>query len=333
MLKQAVLFAIAASPAVACADTVTLAPASPGARAYTVEGTITDYRGDALVIDLGRGSPKSYASTRVEKIETTWPDGYETALEAIKQKDWPRAAQLLTAAARAEKRKWAERVILGELLRVELAAGRWKRAGGLLIALDKSDPTTPAWSLAPLPWFASDQVSQADARAWLDRREESARLLGAAWLLSTPSAGAARAELGSLSRSTRPQIALLAECQLWRTRLAQADDRQADRWARRIEALPPALAAGPQHLVAQAYLRQKRYDEAALATLEAPLSGRAPHRLSARGMVLAARATQAAGRREEARRLLEEVIADYVDTPQRSDAEAMLRKLAGGAGR
>lgn len=308
----------------ALADRVTLAPADPGGREYSVEGAIADYRGDALVLRLGGGGTKSYPTRRVVRIETDWPAGHTDAQRSMGQRDWPRAIGLLTAAGRAEQRPWARRAILVDLLRCRLAAGQWRAAGELLITIDADDPKTLAWRFAPLPWFASDAVGPDDARQWLARSDEAARLLGAAWLLNTSQRGAAQAELRSLARSRRPAIATLAECQLWRLSIVRADESQADRWASRLKSIPSHLTAGPQHLLAQAYLRQKRYDEAALAALEAPLTGRAPHRLAARGLLLAAKATQSAGHQAEPRLLLTEITRDYADTPQRLDAEAML---------
>lgn len=308
------------------ADTVTLRSPS-GGPSYTVEGTITDYRGGQLTIDQGRGRAKAYPAGRVVRIETTWPDGYQAAKAALDGKQWSAAARGFAAAARAESRPWAKRRLLVDLLRCRLALGEIRRAGDLLIALDTSDPATPAWALAPLPWYASDEVAAAAARVWLARPEESARLLGAAWLLATPDRSAAQAELRSLTRSRRPTIARLAECQLWRLDLLRADRRQTDRWAERVAALPTELAPGPRHLLAQAYLRQKRYDEAALTALEYPLTGRSPHRLAARGLLLAAKALLAASHADEATRLLNEITCDYADTPQRQDAKALLRTL------
>ncbi|MEM6331442.1 MAG: hypothetical protein AAF790_14520, partial [Planctomycetota bacterium] len=160
----------------------------------------------------------------------------------------------------------------------------------------------------------------------VDRPEDAARLLGAAWLLNTPQQAAAATQLRSLTRSRQPAIAGLAEAQLWRLSLVRADAAQANRWATRVDALPDALRCGPRHLLAQAYLRQKRYDAAAVAALREPLTGGAPHRLAARGLLLAGRALQAAGRTDEAEALLAEVVRVYSDTPQKQDAQALLSR-------
>ncbi|MEM8865294.1 MAG: hypothetical protein AAGF31_07060 [Planctomycetota bacterium] len=312
---------------IASADTVTLRPLTRGDRPYSVEGTITDYRGDKVTIKSGRGVTKTYPAGRVLEIDTTWPAEYVAAQQAIEEKAWQTAAKQLTNVIRSEQRAWARRWLVADLLRCRLALGQWEQAGELLIALDTSDPTTRAWSLAPLPWFAADDITPSDARAWLDRPEESARLLGAAWLLTTPEQRLARGELRSLARSKRPAIASLAECQLWRLDLVQADARQTDRWEDRLQAIPAHLQAGPQHLLAHVYLRQKRYDDAALIALQAPLTGVAPHRLSARGLLLAAKALSAASHDEEAQVLLEEITTEYADTPQRQDAAALLARI------
>lgn len=318
----------------ACADTVTLSPAAAGDRSYVVEGTIIDYRGDRLVMEPERSSPgtgnpgtgkKSYPADRVVAFTTAWPAEYETAQQAMRERRWSDAASELRQATRNEKRDWAKRWFATDLMRCQLAMGQASQAGDLLIALDAADPKTPAWQLAPLPWYATNDVSQRDAQKWLNRREEAARLLGAAWLLNTNQRTAARVELQSLARSTHASVAALAECQLWRLNLMQADRRQADRWATRLTAMPTNIAAGPRHLLAQAYLRQKRYDEAALAALRDTLQPNPSHRLKARSLLLAARALIASERTDEAHILLGEILQDYPDTPIEPDAQALLK--------
>lgn len=304
-------------------DTVTLRPAASDGPDYQIEGSITEYTGGEITIEQ-QGRPRSYPADRVVEVKTTWPPAYESGKQSLAQRAWAAAADQFTKANGEETRNWARRIILADLLRAWLAMGQWPRGGDLFIALAASDPQTPAWALAPLPWFASDEVTTRQAEAWLARREESARLLGAAWLLNTAKQSQAIAQIRSLARSPRPEIALLAETQLWRLDVARADSRQTDRWAARFEALPTVLRPGPQHLLAQALLRQKRYDDAALAALEGSFAGDAPHRLTARGLLLAAQALRAADRHDEAQTLLKEILRDYADTPQRQDAEALV---------
>ncbi|MEN1679348.1 MAG: hypothetical protein AAGJ46_07115 [Planctomycetota bacterium] len=311
-----------ASVGLATADTITLRPTAAGERPYRVEGEVLDWRGEGVKFSVGRSSSRLYPADRVVDVQTTWPEGVAEAKTAIQRRLWQAAADSLPAAERKEKRPWARRQIAIRRLECLLALGQWKRAGDLLIAIDSQDRTTRAWRLAPLPWFASDAISMPDASSWLARREESARLLGAAWLLFSPRSSQAVGELRSLARSRHAAIATLAETQLWRRDLTRADRRQTDRWARRLQSVPPHLAAGPRHILAQAYRRQKRYDDAALAALEGPLTGAAPHRLAARGLLLASRSLQAAGQDEESRVLLAELTRDYADTPQADSLQA-----------
>ena len=319
------LLAAALATATAHADTVWLRPPS-GGELYAVEGTIADYTGEALTLVQPTGRPKRYPAERVARIETVYTAPHVAGRQLLEMKKWIDAASRLVAASREESRKWARRQALADLMRSYAALGQTKQAGDLMIALASSDPATPAWSEAPLPWFASDAISVSDARAWLARSEDSARLLGAAWLLGTSDRAIAMTELRTLTRSERPSIARLAEAQLWRLDLQRADDAQVDRWASRVQSLPAILRPGPRHLLAQAYLRQKRYDEAALAALEAPLTGAGSYRLAARSLLLAARSLQKAGHHDEADKLLGEIIQDYADTPWRQDAQSLRKQ-------
>jgi len=306
----------------ATADAIWLRSPS-GGQEYAVQGVIVDYTGERLTIRQPGGREKRYPTERVVRIETTHTPAQVAGRKFLREKKWSAAARQLAVASREESRQWVRRQVLEELMQCYEAQGQSKQAGDLMIAIASSDPATLAWRHAPLPWFAADDIPASDARAWLAQSEESARLLGAAWLLGGADRTLARAELRTLTRSQQPAIARLAEAQLWRLDLQQASSVRVDRWASRVKLLPRPLRSGPQHLLAQAYLRQKRYDEAALAALEAPLAGRASHRLAARGLLLAARALHKGGHADEAQTLLAEIIRDYADTPWRQDAQAL----------
>ncbi len=305
-------------------DTVVLRSPQSDGPSYAVEGVVVDSTGTAVTLESTGTRKRRYPAERVVRIETDWPANALQARQSMAAKKWVPAADQYTGAIHDESRRWARRQLQTELMQCRCALGQAKRAGDLLLAIDAEDPQSPAWQWAPLPWYGSEEVSPSDASAWLDRREEAARLLGAAWLLHTARRELATTELRSLTRSGRENIAWLAETQLWRLRLMVADRRQTDRWAARLESMPPNLQPGPQHLMAQAYWRQKRYDEAALMALRAPLTGQAARRLAARGLLLAGRAMRAAKRNEEARRLLTELANEYRDTPWRQDAAQLL---------
>ncbi|MEM1303472.1 MAG: hypothetical protein AAGG46_01160 [Planctomycetota bacterium] len=310
-------------------DTVTIASEVAGGPAYDVAGTIADFRGDVIVIERASGASKSYPADRVVKVETDWPAAYDSAKQSLAKRAWAAAAADINAAMREEQRVWARRQMVADLMRCQMGLGRMPQAGDLLVALHQSDPATPAWRIAPLPWHADDRVPQAKAAEWLaDPQRPAARLLGAGWLLATAEQGSALQVLQSLTSSDAPAIRSLATAQLWRASLTQATISQVEAWRQQIAAMPAPLRSGPRHVLAQAYYRLARYDAAALVALEGPLAGAASRELSARGLLLAGRATAKGGHPSEARRLWSEVRDDYADTPQRADATNLLRQLA-----
>lgn len=312
----------------AAGDTVTIAPAAADGASFQVVGTIVDYRGDRILIERANGSQRTFPSLRVRNIKTTWPEAYDPARRSMQKRAWATAIAQLDAAARSEQRIWARRLILTDLMRSQMAAGRWEAAGELMILLNRSDPATPAWGEAPLAWFTAEYVRPATAERWLaDTNPAAARLLGASWLLATPQRGQAQTVLNSLANNGSPPIAGLAVAQLWRLSSNRVRENQIASWRQHLKKLPAELRAGPQHVLAQAYYRLARYDEAALVALESPLAGAAPRELSARGLVLAGQAVAKSGHAEEARRLWSEVRDDYADTRQHADVVSLLNGL------
>lgn len=294
---------------------------------YAVEGRIVDYTGEWITIERSRGSTKRYRVARIARTEIDWPAEYRQGQELLADHKWAEAAEILSQAASRKQMSWSQRFKMTDLLRCRSALGQPRRAGELFLAIIRSDPSTPAWAYAPLPWYASDAVDSKTAEDWLANSQPAAQLLGAAWLLKGPRQRAASTVLRKLVENEQPQIRTLAAAQLWRLRLTSATTSEADGWAEQIRQMPANLRWGPEHFLAQVLLRQKRYDEAALTALRGPLEARMPHRDAARGLTVGARSLLASGHPGEAERLLEEVRREYGDTPQSQDAEALLARI------
>jgi tetratricopeptide (TPR) repeat protein len=308
-------------------DVVYLTPEGQDHGRVGVRGEIVDYTGEAITIAQPTGEPRRYPAARVAKIETPWNDAYVAGRAALAKGDIQTAARQLAEANRTEQRVWARRLILADLMRAYASLGQPEQAGDLLVALAQSDPATPAWDDAPLAWFPDDRVSRAKAESWLATRDQPAAvLLGASYLLSTSEATEARQALFELVKHPDPRIATLAEALLWRSALLRANADDAARWAARIEQMPEPLRAGPYYLLGQAYDRLGLPDDAALAYLHLPVLYPARRELAARALVDAGRLMSRSGSPDEAAQLWNEVLTNYPDTPQRAEAEQLLKK-------
>lgn len=114
---------------------------------------------------------------------------------------------------------------------------------------------------------------------------------------------------------------------MWRLDIPRVSVDGVERWEEGLEQIPESLRAGPYFVIGEALARLGEHDRAALAYLRVPVLHETNRQLAARALVSAAQAVSKAGQAEEARRLLNEVVADYADTPQRAEAEALLRQM------
>lgn len=307
-------------------DIVYLTPEGQDHGRMAVQGEILDYTGEAITIARPSRQPRRLPASRVLEINTDWQEDHKAGRDAMAEHDFAAATRHLADANRSEDRVWARRLILTDLMRCYSALGRPDQAGELFLAIVQSDPTTPAYANAPLAWFPDDRVSRAKAETWLGQRDQSAAmLLGASYLLSTSAAPASRQALVELVNHGEKPIATLAEAQLWRTELLRVTPKDVERWAARIEQMDEPWRAGPYFVLGQAYDRLGMDDEAALAYLRVPVLFGDRRELAARALVAAGRASQRSEFADEAAQLWNEVLTAYPDTPQRSEAEQLLR--------
>ena len=315
-------------------DTVYIRPEQPGGNPYSLRGEIIDDTGRELTFRVqGSSRPRRYPADRVDRIETEWPAGFGQGTAAMTRGDFAAAAAHFVAANRAEKRAWARRRILAELVICYRVTGLDGKAGDIFLAIVQSDPATPAFDRIPLAWFATEAVPKSKAMGWLARTDlPAAGLLGASHLLATEERAVAIAKLRHLAdTASDPRLAALAEAQRWRTRIVTADESDGVRWRQRIDAMPPAVRGGPYFILAQVDERLGQADAAALAYLRVPIHFKYDRPLAARALLGAARATRQSGHTDESRGLLQELIRDYPNAAERTEAEQMLESL-GSAG-
>ena len=155
-----------------------------------------------------------------------------------------------------------------------------------------------------------------------------ARLLGASWLLSTDTRAAAIDALGELVSDADARVALLAQSQLWRTRIVTAKPQETDRWQSLIARAPDGLRAGPYFTLARALAAQGQSEQAALAFLRVPILYPTHRRLAAAALLSAGRELEKIGRTEKAVTLFQEVVRDHKHAPAAAESASRLERLA-----
>jgi tetratricopeptide (TPR) repeat protein len=324
LVAISIVLAATAAPA---DDVVHLRP-EPGEAAQSVSGEIADYTGDGLRMKLPSGVERTVPARRVERIESIYQPPHQQARAAMASHDFAQAVRLLLEANRQESRLWVRRMIIAELVQAYQQAGQVEQAGDAFLVLAESDPATPYFHTIPLGWTPGEDVAKAKAQQWLSRSDlPSALLLGASHLMSTDQRGEAVAALDRLSLLKDSHVALLAEAQLWRSRIATADEQTVDQWERRIDQMAEELRTGPYVTLAQALAHQKRWEQAAQAFLRAEILSTGQTRMAAEALVAAGEALMQLQRRDEAERVFRDAATRYARLDAGRQAAAWLERL------
>ncbi len=309
---------LAASP-LAAQDHVILQTEGTSSR-LTLPCQIVDYTGERITVQFKTGpTQKTYPAEQVVEVRTAWLESHELGCKLLVERKLNEAAQALQSALVAEKRGWVQREILASLIRCSLRQGDRVSAGTRFLKLLESDRTTRHFGLIPLVW-ASEQVpgaAKAQARIWLTHESEVPRLLGASLLLDDANLGESAAqELQVLQRGSDERLRLLAQAQSWRLKLRALEigDLELNRWDTRIRELPTTLRGGPSYLLGRGWAMRREHDRAATSLLWVLLMDDTDPRLAARAGVEAAESLKRLGQPEDARRLLQEVVARFPDT-------------------
>ncbi|MEW4563723.1 tetratricopeptide repeat protein [Bremerella sp. JC770] len=312
-------------------DVVTLRPASPGAEPTKVRGNVIDYTGQVLTLQTASGQT-SIPSEKVASVETDYASDVMQGKKLLAEGKSSEAARLFNSAVGGERRPWVQREILAlEALALQ-NAGRYIEAGNTFLKIVAEDPQTIHFDALPLAWFSLPPHFERDraARTWLEMPSPYAQLLGASWLLSTSDRSQAIQVLGNLRRSKIPQIALLAEAQLWQTKIVTASQANVQQWQRQLDAgiLRGAELAGPLLVVGKAWRQLDNDQQAALTLMRPPILYPNVRPVAAECLLQAGRSLERAGESDEAARVLHEAIDQYGDQPARQEAEIHLKRIA-----
>jgi tetratricopeptide (TPR) repeat protein len=317
-----------AAPQVLAEDTIWLRSTGTTQRIYAHQGTIADYTGETLSLESGTRFP----AERVMRVDSTWTASKQAGDTALAEHDFAKALTFYQRSLREETRRWVRRMILVRMVECYRDSGKLDVAAAAFLALLKDDPTTRHFDAIPLTWYsASDvRVDATKARGWLGSKDATTRLIGASHLLNSSDRRAALEVLDALSILPDTRIALLAQAQIWRTRIAASKPHEPPQWAAAIAKLPEPLRSGPSFVVAGAFAHHKQPKRAAELYMRVPILHEKQYHLAAQSLWEASRQFAALDRTKDAERALREIVKQYGRSPIAESAEQKLRE-AGAA--
>ena len=317
------------------ADDVVFLKPRVGARDGTrVTGTITDYTGRELLIRTVGDREQSIPAQRIDDVATTLTERHAEADRLFDDHQYSDAEALYRRALADEPRQWVRRMILAQVVRCLRHQNKNEQAASTFLLIVQNDPSTQYFDAIPLVWRSTELPLAAERRAtqWLrDERDPVARLIAASWLLSGPPElrEEAKRTLETLTRGTHRRVAQLAEVQRWRTQIVTADREIARRQAI-VADIEPFLRAGAYHLLGQALLRQRHYQQAALALMRVPILYPGESGLAAESLLAAAEALEKNEQMDEARICLRELLRDHPGSTAAAAAKSKLEQTATG---
>lgn len=280
-------------------------------------GTVVDFTSEGLVLRRG-DRQQQIAPADVVSVESQWTEAQQQADRAYKAGQWQEALRRYVEAQAVERRPWVRRYLQYRAALMYRRTGQWDRAAQAFLAIVTNDPATFYYDAIPLVWSGRGPT-EADlerlASQWVaPDQPPAAQLIGASWLVGGRQRAAASATLRRLLSSSDIHVAFLAEAQLWRLEMATATETTAERWAERIEKMPPMLRAGPHLIVGRLLSRQKQPEQAALHFLKSALAYPDQGELVAESLLAAAEELEKMEALAEAGRLYSEVMVRFPET-------------------
>lgn len=239
-------------------DEVTLLrPKSPGTMKR--KGRIVEWKGASITIDLGDRQVEA-DNERIIDVKTQWPAAYPQAKQLAAQGKSKEAIDQYVVAIEAESRAWAQRIMRSELVGQLALSGQIDEAALHYAEILSEDRNSRFTYLVPLAWTTST-YRFGRANDWLDAKASIIQLLGASWLLETPSRAKAIERLEKLAGDIDPRVSRLAMAQLWRTRTV-VNEKQIQRWQEMVEEMPPEYRAGPRLVLGRLQARAGASEDA-----------------------------------------------------------------------
>lgn len=283
-----------------------------------VRGTIRAYDNETLTVTIVSGRDQQIPSARVSRLESRWDQRQLEADKFFAAGEFGKAEALYRQALQHEMRPWARHRLVVQVSWSEQGAGQWADAANTFLkSVLGSNPRTPYFAAIPLQWktAAPSPSMERFSKTWLvDENNPAANLLGASWLLASPERELSIQVLKHLAVGPDPQIAFLAETQLWRLQTPTVSAEGIEGWEKMLERMPPALRAGPSYLLGHALRRTGREQDALIAWMRVPLQYPRHRLLAAESLLATARYYQATGKSLQATTLYRELAGGYGGT-------------------
>lgn len=287
----------------------------------TYVGDVVDVTGSTVTFKVKpSGKVKQFPRDDVVEILTLFSESHDRGQAALSRSDYAAALPELEKGLRDEPRTWVQREILQSLIRCDLARGDRLTAARRFLRITQSDPETRAFQLIPLAWNADlppDNVLE-ESRRWLGQKDPVAQLLGASFLLTSPTdRPQALKTLHALSGVGQVSVQRLAMMQLWRQRVA--DDEYTDddlrRWEHWLDTEAAQVRSGAFYVIGSAHRQRLDHERAAAAFLWLPLVYDADAWLAAEAGLEAANCLTRMGDHAGAARLRDEIRQRYPEAP------------------
>lgn len=311
-------------------DVVVFKVGQDGRGRSQMAGEILDYTGKELRLRTQSGREAVIPAERVVTIDSDWQQKQAAADDLLNQGESAKALDLYLAAVREQPRVWVRRRILAQCVRCYYELGKIEQAGAAFLIVLRSDPATQYFDAIPLSWTTQQPTAslQRQAASWLeDETTPAASLMGASWLLSSTQRAKAISKLQRLTTGADSRVALLAEAQLWRSKIVTATPQDVPRWQAVIDRMPSGLRGGPYYLLGQLLARHDLHEQAAVAYLRVPILYPQQRGLSAECLLASGEQLEKLGQTREALGLYRELISGYSATQAASEAQQRITDL------
>lgn len=330
------------------------------------EGTVRSFTGkEGLVLRIRDGSEEIFSIDCIREIRTKRNESHVQADSHFERNRFEDALNLYRKARELENRPWVRQQISTMCVRSLRALDRTGESYQEFLNLTRTDPFSPYFTCIPLMWFSGSSLSsvgispeQRFALQWIELRNNpdgienhTISLLAASILLSSPRNEHRVRAVEQLRKLTylgtnpsvsdnpskpesdhealvRNQLALLANAQLWRTKIVNLKSKKdLESWEPLVDSMFEPLRGGPYLILGEGYAKIQDHEKAVLCWMRIPILHEEDRNLSAKALLESARTLRRLGREEQMKTLLQEILRDYSDRkPFAEDAALELKR-------
>ena len=276
-------------------------------RGRNYSGTIVEYTGTTLALELANGNRVEFPADEVLSVRADLPAALD---EADKRIAAGQAGDVLRALADVtDERAWVRQRIALKRLDALAALDRPVELTEAAAALAADYDGVDLLARLPVIWTPGTPPTaeqETAAERWLDGADPVLRLVAASWLLEGDDQGRALEVLRQLE-TAETRIGYFARAQPWRVRPVEGAETDVERLGTLLGKMPRSVRGGPQFVYAYALERQAQAVPAALAYLRTAYLYPVPAELRRAAVARAADGAEAAGLKDDAVKLRAEL--------------------------